>query len=43
VTPTSQRDMEGAYARYSEAVSLRPDFLPAVDGAFRVLWVLRPS
>ena len=36
------RDAAGALVRYINAIDLRPDFTPAVDGAFRILWKQNP-
>ena len=35
-------DAAGALVRYINAIDLRPDFTPAVDEAFRILWKQNP-
>ncbi|HYK89503.1 MAG TPA: hypothetical protein VE398_12080 [Acidobacteriota bacterium] len=37
------KDSQGAYTHYREAVKLRPDFMPAVEGALRTLWEVKPA
>ncbi|MFI5092009.1 MAG: hypothetical protein ACHQIK_01070 [Candidatus Acidiferrales bacterium] len=37
------KDTKGAYSHYSDAVRLRSDFTPALDGALRIMWELKPS
>jgi tetratricopeptide (TPR) repeat protein len=37
------QDKEAAFARYHDAIELRPDFTPAVEGAFRILWEQKPA